>query len=61
MVKILIRGELIYENPEVSEIRETAKSESDKLWHEVLRFENPHKYYVDLSSRVMEVKTKSYK
>lgn len=50
MVKIFDKGELIYENPEVSEIRKTAELESDKLWHEVLRFENPHRYYVDLSS-----------
>lgn len=50
MMKIFDKGELIYENPEVSEIRKTAELESDKLWHEVLRFENPHKYYVDLSS-----------
>lgn len=56
MVKIFDKGELIYENPEVSEIRETAKSESDKLWHEVLRFENPHKYYVDLSSELWKLK-----
>ncbi|NOH15610.1 nicotinate phosphoribosyltransferase [Clostridium cochlearium] len=56
MVKIFDKGELIYENPEVSDIRETAKSESDKLWHEVLRFENPHKYYVDLSSELWKLK-----
>lgn len=56
MVKIFDKGELIYENPEVSEIRETAKSESDKLWHEVLKFENPHKYYVDLSSELWKLK-----
>ncbi|SDK82280.1 nicotinate phosphoribosyltransferase [Clostridium cochlearium] len=56
MVKIFDKGELIYENPEISEIRETAKSESDKLWHEVLRFENPHKYYVDLSSELWKLK-----
>lgn len=56
MVKIFDNGELIYENPEVSDIRKTAELESDKLWHEVLRFENPHKYYVDLSSDLWNLK-----
>ncbi|KHO39607.1 nicotinate phosphoribosyltransferase [Clostridium tetani] len=56
MVKIFDNGELIYENPEVSEIRKIAELESDKLWHEVLRFENPHKYYVDLSPELWDLK-----
>ncbi|QBD84615.1 nicotinate phosphoribosyltransferase [Clostridium tetani] len=56
MVKIFDNGKLIYENPEVSEIRKIAELESNKLWHEVLRFENPHKYYVDLSSELWDLK-----
>ena len=26
------------------------------LWDEVKRFENPHKYYVDLSHKLWEIK-----
>ena len=28
----------------------------DTLWDEVLRFENPHNYYVDLSEKLWSIK-----
>ncbi|MCR4725481.1 MAG: hypothetical protein K5772_08620, partial [Clostridia bacterium] len=28
------------------------------VWEEVLRFENPHRYYVDLSPKLWELKNK---
>ncbi|MGE5628819.1 MAG: nicotinate phosphoribosyltransferase [Solirubrobacterales bacterium] len=56
MVKIFEKGNCIYESPTVSEIREYAKSETEKLWPEVLRFENPHTYYVDLSLPLWNLK-----
>jgi nicotinate phosphoribosyltransferase len=28
----------------------------DTIWDEVLRFENPHKYYVDLSQKLWDEK-----
>ena len=46
----------IYESPSVSEIKEFAKIETDKLWPEVLRLENPHTYYVDLSNKLWDLK-----
>ena len=30
--------------------------ETEKLWPEVLRFENPHTYYVDLSPKLWKLK-----
>ena len=46
----------MYTSPKVLEIRDTTKKEIDKLWPEVLRFENPHTYYVDLSSKLWNLK-----
>lgn len=66
-VQIFKQGKCVYESPSVLEIKEFAKIESDKLWSEVLRFENPHTYYVDLSENLWSLKqsllhkyTKSY-
>lgn len=55
-VKIFENGKAIYTSPDVLSIREFAKAESEKLWPEVLRFENPHTYYVDLSKKLWELK-----
>ena len=30
--------------------------DSDLLWDEVKRFENPHNYYVDLSQKLWDIK-----
>jgi len=56
MVKIFDKGTCIYESPDVMEIRDFVKVETEKLWPEVLRFENPHNYYVDLSSKLWKLK-----
>ena len=31
---------------------------SDTLWDEVKRFDNPHNYYVDLSQKLYDIKTR---
>lgn len=56
LVKIFDNGVPVYENPDVMEIKEFAKHETEKLWAEVLRFENPHTYYVDLSTNLWKLK-----
>ncbi|WP_294371896.1 nicotinate phosphoribosyltransferase [uncultured Clostridium sp.] len=55
-VPIFEKGKCVYESPSVLEIRDFAKNETDKLWTEVLRFENPHTYYVDLSQNLWSLK-----
>ena len=55
-VQIFDKGKAIYESPNVLTIREFAKTETEKLWPEVLRFENPHSYYVDLSQKLWDLK-----
>ncbi|MCY6370861.1 nicotinate phosphoribosyltransferase [Clostridium ganghwense] len=56
MVKIFDKGNPCYKNPPVKEIQKFAKEETEKLWEEVLRFENPHTYYVDLSNKLWNLK-----
>ena len=43
------KGKLVYDCPTIGEIRENCAAGIASLWSEVTRFENPHKYYVDLS------------
>ena len=49
-------GECVYDLPSLEEIKEYCKAEQESLWDEVLRFENPHNYYVDLSQRLWDEK-----
>ncbi|MDR1892678.1 MAG: nicotinate phosphoribosyltransferase [Oscillospiraceae bacterium] len=53
-VPIFKGGECVYKSPLTEEIKAYAAKELKKLWDEVKRFENPHKYYVDLSPRLWE-------
>ena len=56
LVPIFVKGECVYESPSVSEIRENCRRELESMWDEVLRFENPHNYYVDLSQKLWDEK-----
>ena len=56
LVPVFKNGECVYISPSTEEIREYCKSEIEGLWDEVKRFENPHKYYVDLSERLWKIK-----
>jgi len=49
-------GKQIYELPTLKEIAEYAAKELDTFWEEVKRIQNPHKYYVDLSEKLWELK-----
>ena len=56
LVPIFVKGECVYNSPSVSEIRENCRRELESMWDEVLRFENPHNYYVDLSQKLWDEK-----
>ncbi|GAB6169445.1 nicotinate phosphoribosyltransferase [Clostridium carnis] len=56
MVKVFDKGQQVYKSPTVLDIKEFSKSECNKMWPEVLRFENPHNYYVDLSKELWSLK-----
>ncbi|WP_418667469.1 nicotinate phosphoribosyltransferase [Allofournierella sp.] len=53
-IPIYQEGRLVYERPGVQAIREYCKAQIDGLWEESLRFEYPHRYYVDLSQRLWD-------
>ena len=56
--KIFSNGKLCYNKPSIDEIRQSCKEQVSFLWSEVKRFENPHRYYVDLSERLWTEKQK---
>ncbi len=56
LVKILDKGTCVYESPKLSEVKKYCREQINTLWDEVKRFENPHKYYVDLSAPLWETK-----
>lgn len=49
-------GVLIYELPSIMEIRNKTISNLNSLWIELRRFNHPHKYYVDLSQKLWDIK-----
>lgn len=55
---IFIKGELVYDLPSLDEIRNYCAEQVASLWEEMLRFENPQTYYVDLSEELWEMKHK---
>lgn len=56
LVPIFKDGKLVYNKPSINEIQDYCKQQIDLLWEEVLRFENPHTYYVDLSQKLWDIK-----
>lgn len=58
LVPIFENGECVYDEPELDEIREYCSEQIDTLWDEVRRFENPHKYYVDLSKDLWRIRNR---
>jgi len=55
-VPVFQGGELVYALPSLPEIRDYCLRQVDTLWDEVKRFDNPHKYYVDLSQKLWDIK-----
>ena len=53
---IFQKGQLVYNKPTIEQIRKYSNSEVRKLWEESLRFEKPHKFYVDLSQELWDMK-----
>lgn len=53
---IFKKGQFVYTNYSTNEIKRYCQKQIDHLWDEVLRFENPHNYYVDLSVDLWNLK-----
>ncbi len=56
LTQIFARGKQVYQLPTLQEICDYCQQQLDTLWDEVKRFEYPHKYYVDLSPALWEVR-----
>lgn len=56
LVKIFENGHCIYENPNIHDIKAYCKDQLDLMWDEVKRFERPHRYFVDLSQKLWDIK-----
>ena len=55
-VQLFDKGKLVYEKPSIEEIKAYCAEQVEALWDEMLRFENPQTYYVDLSHDLWELK-----
>ena len=51
-------GRRVYQTPPLEQIKQYCAGQVDTLWDEVKRFENPHRYYVDLSQRLWDERQK---
>ena len=56
LVQIFKDGECVDDLPNIEEIKAYCRDQVDHLWEEVKRFENPHRYYVDLSEKLWRSK-----
>ncbi|MCD7785984.1 MAG: nicotinate phosphoribosyltransferase [Oscillospiraceae bacterium] len=56
LVPIFKNGECVYNMPTLSESRNHCIREIATMWDSVLRFENPHVHYVDLSQKLWDIK-----
>ncbi len=56
LTRIFDQGRCVYGNPSLKTIKDYCQVQVDTLWDEVLRFENPHDYYVDLSRQLWDVR-----
>lgn len=57
-IPIFMSGKLVYEIPSIDEVRKYHNEQMKTLWPEVKRLNKPHKYYVDLSQKLFDLKNK---
>ena len=56
LIPIFKQGKRVYKKPKIEEIRAYCKTQVEHLWDEMKRFEFPHRYYVDLSQKLWDIK-----
>ena len=56
LVPVFENGELVYDSPALSEIAAYAKQEMETFWDEYKRLNLPHRYKVDLSQKLYDLK-----
>ena len=55
--QIIAKGKVVYDMPKLKEISTYAKQEMSTFWDEYLRIDSPHIYKVDLSDKLLALKT----
>lgn len=55
-VPLFLNGECVYQSPSIDDIKKYCEEQMKTLWDEMLRFENPQTYYVDLSQDLWDMK-----
>lgn len=58
LVPVFLNGKQVYESPKTMDIQAYCNEEKASLWDEHLRLNNPHIVPVDLSEKLMDLKTK---
>lgn len=53
---VFVDGKCVYESPKVMDIRDYCQRELSTLWDETRRLVNPQEVYVDLSSKLYDIK-----
>lgn len=56
LVPVFIDGKQVYDNPGITEIRDKCIKNMDRFWDEYKRLTKPHKYKVDLSDKLYDLK-----
>ncbi|MFU0831866.1 MAG: Nicotinate phosphoribosyltransferase [Oscillospiraceae bacterium] len=57
-VQLFRNGRSVAKKKSLKELQDFCRQQVDTLWDEVKRFENPHRYYVDLSQKLWDLKNK---
>lgn len=60
-ITIIKDGKLVYELPDIYQIKEYAKKDMDTFWDEYKRIDKPHIFKVDLSDGLYDLKTSMLK
>ncbi len=58
LVQVFDQGKQCYQSPAIEEIRTYCQNQLETIWDESKRFEFPHRYYVDLSQQLWDMKQK---
>ncbi|NLJ70520.1 MAG: nicotinate phosphoribosyltransferase [Clostridiaceae bacterium] len=53
---VFVKGQPVYPNIPLREIREYCTDQMNRLWDSIKRFENPQTYYVDLSQKLWDLR-----
>lgn len=56
LAPVFQNGKRVMSFPSLKDVRAYCANQVDSLWEEVLRFEYPHNYYVDLSQKLWDIR-----